>query len=139
MTVKDECIPHASDYYMIYLDMDNVITDFDNACNSITPGLVTLHKSDIDEFWKIVESQGITFWSEMAWMIDGKDLVSHLLNYNTTVLAAHPNPRRGCIAGFSIKGKYEWLSGEINKNFADKAIICRRSDKARYAGLLVFS
>jgi hypothetical protein len=117
----------------IYLDMDNVITDFDNACNNISPSLIKLHNSDRDEFWKIIGSQGINFWSEMPWKEDGKELVDYLLNFNTTILSAHPNPKRGSVVEFSKKGKYNWLAREIDKDFADKAIICRRSDKKTYS------
>ncbi|KXS44106.1 MAG: hypothetical protein AWU59_739 [Methanolobus sp. T82-4] len=133
MQIKEASIVNTSVNYKIYLDMDNVITDFDAACNSISYGLVKLHRTNRDDFWKVIESQGINFWSQMEWKIDGKDLVSHLLNYNTTVLSAHQNPRRGRIVEFSIKGKYDWLVREISKGFADKAIICRRSDKTMYA------
>ncbi|WP_406669976.1 hypothetical protein V7O67_10205 [Methanolobus sp. ZRKC4] len=133
MTSKINVPFHTNIQYRIYLDMDNVITDFDNACNSISSGLIKLHSSDRDEFWKIIESQEITFWSEMSWKEDGRELVDYLLNYNTTILSAHPNPKRGSVAKFSRKGKYEWLAREIGKDFADKAIICRRSDKKMYS------
>lgn len=123
----------ANIQYRIYLDMDNVITDFDNACNSISPGLVNLHSSDRGEFWKIIGSQGISFWSEMPWKKDGKELVDYLLKYNTTILSAHPNPKRGNVMEFSKKGKYDWLAREIGKDFADMAIICKRSDKKMYS------
>ncbi|KXS44101.1 MAG: hypothetical protein AWU59_734 [Methanolobus sp. T82-4] len=113
--------------------MDNVITDFDNACNSISADLIKLHSSDRDEFWKIIGFQGITFWSEMPWKEDGRELVDYLLNYNTIILSAHPNPKRGNVAEFSKKGKYDWLAREIGKDLADKAIICRRSEKKTYS------
>ncbi len=113
--------------------MDNVITDFDNACNGISADLIKLHSSDRDEFWKIIGFQGITFWSDMPWKEDGRELVDYLLNYNTTILSAHPNPKRGNVVEFSKKGKYDWLAREIGKDFADKAIICRRSDKKMYS------
>ncbi|WP_406661500.1 hypothetical protein V7O66_03000 [Methanolobus sp. ZRKC3] len=133
MPIKNETISHTNIQYRIYLDMDNVITDFDNACNNISSGLIKLHNSDRDKFWKIVESHGINFWSEMPWRNDGRNLVDYLLNYNTTILSAHPNPKRGRVAEFSMKGKYDWLAREIGKDFADKAIICRRSDKKMYS------
>lgn len=133
MSIKNNCNHHTNSQYRIYLDMDNVITDFDNACNSISSGLIKLHSSDKDEFWKIIESQEITFWSEMPWKEDGRELVDYLLNYNTTILSAHPNLKRGNVAEFSKKGKYDWLVREIGKDFADKAIICRRSDKKMYS------
>ncbi len=132
MTMKD-LIKNTNDRYRIYLDMDNVITDFNNACNSICPGLIELHQTDKDEFWKIIESRGITFWSEMPWKIDGRELIHYLLNYKTTILSAHPNPKRGILTDFSKKGKIKWLSREISGDFARQAIICRRSDKTSYA------
>jgi hypothetical protein len=133
MSLKIKTPVHRNSQYRIYLDMDNVITDFDNACNSISADLIKLHSSDRDEFWKIIGFQGITFWSEMPWKGDGKELVDYLLNYNTTILSAHPNPKRGSVVEFSKKGKYNWLVREIDKDFADKAIICRRSDKKTYS------
>ncbi|MDY0385973.1 MAG: hypothetical protein RBT65_02345 [Methanolobus sp.] len=133
MSLRIKAPVHSNTQYKIYLDMDNVITDFDNACNSISSGLIKLHSSDRDEFWKIIRFQGITFWSEMSWKEDGRELVDYLLNYNTTILSAHPNPKRGSVAEFSKKGKYDWLAREIGKDFADKAIICRRLDKKMYS------
>jgi hypothetical protein len=133
MSLKIKTPVHRNSQYRIYLDMDNVITDFDNACNSISPGLIKLHSSEKDEFWKIIESQKIPFWSDMPWKEDGRELVDYLLNYNTTILSAHPNPKRGNVAEFSKKGKYDWLVREIGKDFADKAIICRRSHKKMYS------
>ncbi|WP_052402612.1 hypothetical protein [Methanococcoides methylutens] len=133
MLTKINSTHHVNVQYRIYLDMDNVITDFNYTCNSISSDLVKLHSFDRHEFWKVIGSQGISFWSEMPWKRDGKELVDYLLNYNTTILSAHPNPKRGSVVEFSKKGKYDWLAREIGKDFADKAIICRRSEKKMYS------
>lgn len=133
MSIKIKSFNHAAIQYKFYLDMDNVITDFDNACNSIPSDLIKLHNFDKNEFWKVIGSQGISFWSEMPWKKDGKELVEYLLNYNTTILSAHPNPKKGSVVEFSKKGKYDWVVREIGKDFANKAIICRRLDKKMYS------
>lgn len=119
--------------FKIFLDMDNVLTDFNLACNSVFDGLFTLHSTDKDRFWKIIAEQGTPFWTEMPWKKDGKELCNYLLKYDTRILSAHPNPKRGEVVEFSKKGKYEWLVKEIGKDFANRAIICKRSEKERYA------
>ncbi|MFY1110217.1 MAG: hypothetical protein AB3K77_00790 [Methanosarcinaceae archaeon] len=124
----------SSNNFNIFLDMDNVLTDFNLACNNVFDGLFNMHSTDRDSFWRIIAEQGIPFWAKMPWKKDGKELCNHLLKYNTRILSAHPNPKRGEVVEFSKKGKYEWLAKEIGKDFADRAIICRRAEKELYAG-----
>ncbi len=124
----------SSNNFNIFLDMDNVLTDFNLACNTVFDGLFNMHSTDRDNFWRILAEQGIPFWAKMPWKKDGKELCNYLLKYNTRVLSAHPNPKRGEVVEFSKKGKYEWLVKEIGKDFADRAIICRRAEKERYSG-----
>ena len=39
-------------------------------------------------FWKVVESGGVKFWSDMSWNVGGKKLWNFISQYNPEILTA---------------------------------------------------
>ena len=86
-----DLIPENKSPYTIYCDMDGVLTDFsgdfmkyaklnakvdlderDDVPNNAAARYEKKHGSDA--FWKVVESGGLKFWSDMSWNPGGKKL-----------------------------------------------------------------
>jgi hypothetical protein len=60
--------------YTLYCDMDGVLCDFEKRFKDLT-GLspnAFRDKNGLDEFWKVIDKDGVRFWVGMDWMPDGK-------------------------------------------------------------------
>jgi hypothetical protein len=131
---------------VIYCDMDGVLVDFDEGYKELT-GMST-HHADAQgkkEFWKAFR-QGLidkditeeSYWANLDWMPDGKQLWDYISPYNPYVLTApavnfdFPEELRySRDYNESIKGKLDWgqrLSG-MKKMYFRSA-----SRKADFAG-----
>lgn len=83
--------------YKIYVDLDQVLTDFEKQV------VDNLHKYPKDfkkksEMWKGITKLGTNFWSEMEFMHDGLRLWEYLKKFNPTILSApinHPSCKQG--------------------------------------------
>lgn len=109
--------------YTIYCDMDGVLTDFsgdfmkyaklntkvaiderDDVPNNAAARYEKKHGSEA--FWKVVESGGLKFWSDMSWNPGGKQLWNYISQYNPQILTA-PSKR---VYADCVKGKKMWIS-----------------------------
>lgn len=92
----------------IYCDMDGVIADFNagfiNRVNK-NPDAFEMEYGQ-DAFWDLIESWGETFWEELPWMPDGKELWNYLSKYNPIILSA-------AMPTYQRKGKAKWLQREV--------------------------
>lgn len=104
--------------FQIYVDMDGVLTDFDQDFMDIKINKKNLNFYEYDKkygkfsAWKAIDDVGLTWWSDMSWRTDGKELWEYVSQYNPTILSApsrHPNSSRGKVIwvnrelGFDIK------------------------------------
>ncbi|MCA9748783.1 MAG: hypothetical protein KC414_06735, partial [Romboutsia sp.] len=114
--------------YTIYCDMDGVLTDFDNRFRyfaGVTPDVYE-KENGTEEFWDLIDNKiGISFWTNMPWMPQGKKLWSYIKKYKPTILSAPSrNPS-------SRNGKKKW----IQKNIPNaKLILAARQNKMQYSG-----
>ena len=69
--------------YKIFCDMDGVLTDFDKAADELFPGRwKRIYIQNPSKLWKIIEKEGIKFWSKLEWIPEGKKLWNFLKPYN---------------------------------------------------------
>ncbi len=113
---------------ILYCDLDDVLVDWQTPFFSKYPEL----KISPSIFTKIVEL-GEPFFSNLPWTKDGKNLWSHINRYRPKILSA------AAILHFEVepeivKGKLNWISNNLGKEYVDTAIICHRNEKNLYSG-----
>jgi len=109
---------------VIFCDMDGVLVDFDEGYKQLTG--VTTHHADSqgkDEFWKLfrdgLKDKDISersYWANLDWMPDGKQLWDYIKEYNPYVLTAPSvnfdipfEERYKMENNESMQGKTEWV------------------------------
>lgn len=111
------------DKFVIYCDMDGVLTDFDNRTREVGyKGPLGYGKYGKD-LWKIVIARGVPFWSKMKWLGDGKKLWNYIEKYNPVILSSVGNSLTSKLGRNGTQGKKEWLKRELGQKTADYAII----------------
>jgi hypothetical protein len=110
--------------YVIFCDMDGVLVDFDKGYKDLT-GLST-KQADAqgkNEFWKLFRDSLIekdiperSYWANLDWMPDGKQLWDYIKGYNPYVLTAPSvnfdipfEERYKLKNNESMQGKTEWV------------------------------
>jgi hypothetical protein len=114
------------DQYILMVDMDGVLTDFDGQFRKqFNVGDPTKYedKHGPKEFWKLVHSAGKEYWSRMPWKNDGKKLWSYIKKYNPTILSTPSS------AQFSKDGKNEWIKRELKVFDRDRIILSHGKEK----------
>ena len=109
---------------VIFCDMDGVLVDFDEGYKQLTG--VTTHHADSqgkDEFWRLfrdsLKEKDIperSYWANLDWMPDGKQLWDYIKDYNPYVLTAPSvnfdipfEERYKMENNESMQGKTEWV------------------------------
>jgi hypothetical protein len=109
--------------YYIFSDMDGVLVDFDKGYKDLT-GLSTkqANSQGKNEFWKLFRDSLIekdiperSYWANLDWMPDGKQLWDYIKEYNPYVLTAPSvnfdipfEDRYKIDNNESMQGKLEW-------------------------------
>jgi len=131
---------------VIFCDMDGVLVDFDEGYKELT-GVTTQHADSQgkDEFWKLyrdsLKNKDISeksYWANLDWMPDGKQLWDYIKEYNPYVLTAPSvnfdipfEERYKLENNESMQGKTEWVQRLPNM----KKIYFRSAQrKADFAG-----
>ena len=113
--------------YLIYVDMDGVLTDWDSAVEKLGHGSSDeIKKRGGDSLlWAIIGKVGTSFWSQMNWTKDGQKLWKNIKSYHPTILSAPTkNPT-------SITGKNQWIDKNLGKYI--KRILVPSKEKKQYA------
>jgi len=113
----------------IYLDMDGCITSFDKGCEKIFPQYSKNHKPLNDmvahldiapsEFWKVIDSYGEKWWSDLQpeeWAYELVDIIK-FYDSNFIILTS---PSR---SHFAASGKILWLQKFFKSNKFNRYII----------------
>jgi hypothetical protein len=94
--------------YKIYCDMDGVIADFEGAYEKLTgKNIRGNHVKGDAAFWQPITDAGESFWTEMEWMKDGKELWSYIKPYLPKLLSA-PSRQES-----SRTGKQKWVNTNL--------------------------
>jgi len=116
--------------FKIYVDMDGTINDFEKAFSSFgkeqTKGLSPKKFEDkygTEALWKLINSGGVEFWSEMPWMDDGRKLWNYVKKHNPTILTTPAKSKA------SKTGKEIWIKRELGP----KVPFIFEKDKFKYA------
>ena len=112
--------------YTLYCDMDGVLCDFEKRFEDLT-GLspnAFRDKNGLDEFWKVIDKDGVRFWVGIPWMPDGEQLWNYI-KPNVYSLLSSPSYDNS-----SRLGKRLWVK---NKMPGTKLILASRKNKQDYA------
>jgi FMN phosphatase YigB (HAD superfamily) len=132
--------------YVIFCDMDGVLVDFDEGYKELT-GVTTQHADSQgkNEFWKLyrdsLKDKDISersYWANLDWMPDGKQLWDYIKEYNPYVLTAPSvnfdipfEERYKLENNESMQGKTEWVQRLPNMR---KIYFRSAARKADFAG-----
>lgn len=114
--------------YKIYCDMDGVLTDFEKRFNYFTGIQPKQYKHKYGEraFWHLIDVEiGLSFWSKMPWMPQGKQLWNFISPYNPDLLTSPSKDNN------SRLGKNLWVKDNLNPQ--PKVIFSYSADKQRYS------
>jgi hypothetical protein len=132
--------------YVVFCDMDGVLVDFDEGYKELT-GVTTQHADSQgkNEFWSLfrdsLKNKDISersYWANLDWMSDGKQLWDYIKDYNPYVLTAPsvnfdiPFEERYKVENNeSMQGKTEWVQRLPNMR---KIYFRSAARKADFAG-----
>jgi hypothetical protein len=132
--------------YVIFCDMDGVLVDFDEGYKELT-GVTTQHADSQgkNEFWSLfrdsLKNKDISersYWANLDWMSDGKQLWDYISPYNPYVLTAPSvnfdipfEERYKLENNESMQGKTEWVQRLPNMR---KIYFRSAARKADFAG-----
>ena len=112
--------------YTLYCDMDGVLCDFERRFEDLT-GMSPKSfkdKEGIDEFWRVIDEDGVRFWVGMPWMPDGEKLYNYI-KPNLYSLLSSPSWDNS-----SRLGKRLWVKNNLPDT---KLILAQAKDKQNYA------
>jgi FMN phosphatase YigB (HAD superfamily) len=111
--------------FKIYVDLDGVLCNWEKEWHKLSDLGFDEYRDKYGnrERWKLIEDQGIEFWSMMEWKEDGHKLWDYLKPFYPTILSS---PSRSQL---SRDGKMIWTSRELGD---DVKVILER-DKHKYA------
>ena len=116
---------------IIYVDLDGVLVDFDSGFKSISEGVDKFNyikKHGIENFWKLINSNGQKWWESLDWMPDGTKLWSAIQNKNVKVLTSGSTRNTGTMA---INGKKKWVVDHLGP--IETIVVNSSHEKQKYA------
>ena len=110
--------------YTIFCDMDQVLTDLNQAFFNITGVDIRGVYIDGPSFWEPINKAGLPFWEDMPWTSDGKELWGYIKKYNPTILSAPSDEIESRV------GKIKWVKRELP---GFKIILRKAENKREFA------
>jgi len=121
--IKEEV---SKEKYTLYCDMDGVLCDFEKRFEDLTGLSPNTYKDKhgLNEFWKVIDKDGVRFWAGMSWMPDGEQLYNYI-KPNLYSLLSSPS-----FDNSSRLGKRLWVKNKIPLT---KLILAARKNKQDYS------
>lgn len=124
--VINDFLKESSSTFKLYVDMDGVLTDFEQAFLDLDKGTVD-EFDDSEDILEVVKIfGGEKFWSEMPWMKDGKVLWQFVKQFQPTLLSSPSSDPK------SRTGKKKWVQKNISRN--QPLILAWSNSKQKYSG-----
>lgn len=104
---------NRSSDFKIFCDLDGVLVDFDRGFIDIPKNTQRLTPKQYekthgkDAIWPIIDELGESFWTNLQWMKDGRELWDYLKSYEPVILSS-PSKHPGCFTG-----KANWVSRNL--------------------------
>jgi len=128
-------IREKSEEYKIYCDLDGVLVDF-------IRGIKDKIDSNVDDWsgWKLkknmtnngvwdeVKKIGESYWSELEWTNDGKQLWNYIKKYDPIILTARPKTVHS-----AIEGKEKWINKHLGSGFVRTSLVVLGIQKQDHA------
>jgi hypothetical protein len=127
MRIIDNFLSESTLKIHLFLDLDSVLVDFMRGVEQLGYGTFKEIESTRGPnfIWKILSREGESFWKNLEWMPDGKQLYKFCEPFHPTILSA---PTRDHT---SRTGKEIWVRQQLGPNV--KLILERAKDKYKHA------
>jgi len=93
----------------IFCDLDGVLVDFNRGFKNLDANKDKLSPSEYEEkyskekMWQIIDDEGESFWANLKWMKDGRELWDYLSQHNPIILSSPSRSKS------STHGKMKWI------------------------------
>lgn len=116
--------------------MDGVLCNFLKAVSNLIGKDLESHDqwAEVrDIAWPAVHAGGFEFWENLEWMPEGKELVEGVKKYDDDFRILSAQASRPEITTNSVRGKYGWLSNNIDERRVDTASFVFAVEKQTFA------
>jgi hypothetical protein len=106
----------SSDTVRIYCDLDGVLVDFNRGFKNLDANNDKLTPSEyeekygLDKMWSIIDEEGESFWANLRWKKDGRELWDYIRRYDPVILSSPSRSKN------SITGKMKWIKRNLGIN-----------------------
>lgn len=100
----------------VYCDLDGVLVDFNRGFKKLDANEDGLSptkyekKYGLDQMWKIIDDEGESFWANLRWKSDGRELWDYIKRYEPIILSSPSRSKS------SVEGKMKWIKRNLNIN-----------------------
>ena len=127
MKIINQFLQEAKNALTIYCDMDGVLCDFESQFEKMGHGTIEKVEKRYgpEAPWKMITKAGVSFWSLMPWMPDGKRLWQFIKKYDVKILSSPVK------SNASKVGKKLWVRKNLGKDV--ELILSPSREKQQYA------
>jgi hypothetical protein len=125
--------------YTFFVDLDGVLVNFDQGFKDITnmSKETYVHMYGKKELWATINSKGPSWWENLQWMPDGKQLWDVVKNFNVKILSSGTTKNTGDLAKV---GKLRWIKnnlGDVESIIVDASHLKQNYADAKETNVLI--